>query len=195
MIACFEKFRRTLSERPMRLCSNLRSLCVSVVKFVHCHVSTATQGIRISAWVIFILPVLMVTIMGFVMTKTSSASTASSYSEFSSVDQQTMQMPEGLDYSKFQHSSRNHSRLPCLLCHRREGNASLPKLPGSNGHLPCAGCHAQQFSEFRHSHVHDLSHRRENGRNEIIPTFEEFSDEVRPFVTCQDGKRQLRHLS
>jgi c(7)-type cytochrome triheme protein len=146
MIACFEKFRRTLSEKPMRLCSCLGSLCVSVVKFVHCHVSTATQGIRISSSVIFILPVLVVTIMGFVMTKTSSASTPSSYSEITSADQQTMQMPEGLDYSNFQHSSRNHSRLPCLLCHRREGNTSVPKLPGSSGHLPCAGCHAQQFS-------------------------------------------------
>src|SRR5438477_9683401 len=27
--------------------------------------------------------------------------------------QEQMQFPEGLDYSKFQHSSRNHSRLPC----------------------------------------------------------------------------------
>src|ERR1043166_8637302 len=33
--------------------------------------------------------------------------------------QEQMQFPEGLDYSKFQHTSRNHSRLPCLLCHRR----------------------------------------------------------------------------
>jgi len=60
--------------------------------------------------------------------------------------QEQMQFPEGLDYGKFQHSSRNHSRLPCLLCHRREGNTPRPKLPGGSGHLPCAGCHAQQFS-------------------------------------------------
>ncbi len=60
--------------------------------------------------------------------------------------QQQMQFPEGLDYAKFQHSSRNHSRLPCLLCHRRETNSPSPKLPGGSGHLPCAGCHAQQFS-------------------------------------------------
>src|SRR6185369_4629068 len=31
-----------------------------------------------------------------------------------------MQFPEGLDYSKFLHTSANHSRLPCLLCHRRD---------------------------------------------------------------------------
>ncbi|HKP47795.1 MAG TPA: cytochrome c3 family protein [Pyrinomonadaceae bacterium] len=57
-----------------------------------------------------------------------------------------MQFPEGLDYSKFQHNSRNHSRLPCLLCHRRDSNAAVPKRPGSSQHLPCAGCHAQQFA-------------------------------------------------
>ena len=60
--------------------------------------------------------------------------------------QEQMQFPEGLDYSKFQHSSRNHSRLPCLLCHRRDSNSSVPKIPAASNHLPCAGCHAQQFS-------------------------------------------------
>jgi len=57
-----------------------------------------------------------------------------------------MQFPEGLDYGKFQHGSRNHSRLPCLLCHRRDSNSPVPRRPGASGHLPCAGCHAQQFS-------------------------------------------------
>ena len=60
--------------------------------------------------------------------------------------QEQMQFPEGLDYSKFLHSSRNHSRLPCLLCHRRDSNSAIPKRPGGSGHLPCAGCHAQQFA-------------------------------------------------
>jgi c(7)-type cytochrome triheme protein len=60
--------------------------------------------------------------------------------------QEQIQFPEGLDYSKFLHSNRNHSRLPCLLCHRRETNAPRPALPGSKNHLPCAGCHAQQFA-------------------------------------------------
>jgi len=59
--------------------------------------------------------------------------------------QEQMQFPEGLDYSKFQHTSRNHSRLPCLLCHRRDSNAPVPRRPGASQHLPCAGCHAQQF--------------------------------------------------
>lgn len=52
----------------------------------------------------------------------------------------------GTDFSKFRHANPNHSRLPCLLCHRRDTNSSRPILPGSNGHLPCAGCHAQQFA-------------------------------------------------
>jgi c(7)-type cytochrome triheme protein len=79
------------------------------------------------------------------LTVSSRASEPSSDFAEASESQEQMQFPEGLDYSKFQHSSRNHSRLPCLLCHRRE-SGSVPKLPGSNGHLPCAGCHAQQFS-------------------------------------------------
>jgi c(7)-type cytochrome triheme protein len=63
-----------------------------------------------------------------------------------SSDQEQMQFPKDLDYSKFQHGNQNHSRLPCLLCHRRESNSPRPQLPGASGHLPCAGCHAQQFS-------------------------------------------------
>jgi c(7)-type cytochrome triheme protein len=61
-------------------------------------------------------------------------------------NQEQMQFPEGLDYAKFQHSSGNHSRLPCLLCHRRDDNSPRPKRPAADKHLPCAGCHAQQFA-------------------------------------------------
>lgn len=61
-------------------------------------------------------------------------------------EQQTQAPAEGFDYSKFQHTSRNHSRQPCLVCHRRESNSPRPALPGKANHLPCAGCHAQQFS-------------------------------------------------
>jgi c(7)-type cytochrome triheme protein len=48
------------------------------------------------------------------------------------------------DYSRFQHSNPMHSRLPCLLCHKRDDNTARPKL---SGHLPCAGCHVQQFAD------------------------------------------------
>jgi c(7)-type cytochrome triheme protein len=53
----------------------------------------------------------------------------------------------GSDFSKFKHDNPNHARLPCLLCHRRETNSPRPLLPGGSGHLPCAGCHAQQFAD------------------------------------------------
>lgn len=48
------------------------------------------------------------------------------------------------DYSKFQHTNPMHSRLPCLLCHKRAEGLTTPKMPG---HMPCAGCHVQQFSD------------------------------------------------
>ena len=50
------------------------------------------------------------------------------------------------NYSQFKHDDRNHARLPCLLCHRRENNSPQPTLPGKAAHTPCTGCHAQQFS-------------------------------------------------
>jgi hypothetical protein len=50
------------------------------------------------------------------------------------------------DFSQFKHDNRNHARLPCLLCHRRENNSPQPTLPGKAAHAPCTGCHAQQFS-------------------------------------------------
>ncbi len=51
------------------------------------------------------------------------------------------------DYSRFTHSNEFHSRLPCLLCHRRDDNSARIGFPGKSGHLPCAGCHALQFSD------------------------------------------------
>ena len=54
--------------------------------------------------------------------------------------------PLAADYSQFKHDDRNHARLPCLLCHRRENNSPQPTLPGKAAHAPCTGCHAQQFS-------------------------------------------------
>jgi len=47
------------------------------------------------------------------------------------------------DYSKFPHTNQAHSRLPCLLCHRREDNSPQPKR---SGHTPCAGCHVEAFA-------------------------------------------------
>lgn len=48
------------------------------------------------------------------------------------------------EFSNFSHNSRSHERLPCLLCHRREGSATRPAR--SSQHAPCAGCHKEQFA-------------------------------------------------
>jgi c(7)-type cytochrome triheme protein len=61
--------------------------------------------------------------------------------------QQQMKVPDNADYSKFQHSSAYHARLPCLLCHRRDSNAARPSMPGGKDHSPCAGCHVKQFAD------------------------------------------------
>lgn len=55
-------------------------------------------------------------------------------------------LPQQSDFSQFKHDNRNHARLPCLLCHRREDNSPQPTLPGKAAHAPCTGCHAQQFA-------------------------------------------------
>lgn len=54
---------------------------------------------------------------------------------------------QSVDYSRFRHGNEFHSRLPCLLCHRRDDNSPRMRFPGRSDHLPCAGCHALQFSD------------------------------------------------
>ena len=63
------------------------------------------------------------------------------------INEQQMQVPENADYTKFRHDSSYHTRLPCLLCHRRETNSPRLSFPGKANHLPCAGCHAKQFAD------------------------------------------------
>lgn len=52
------------------------------------------------------------------------------------------------DFSRFKHANPMHARLPCLLCHKRDDNSPVPNR--SSGHLPCAGCHVQQFADNQH---------------------------------------------
>ncbi len=54
--------------------------------------------------------------------------------------------PQDVDYSRFRHDNAAHTRLPCLICHRRDDNSARVGFPGKGGHLPCAGCHTVQFS-------------------------------------------------
>ncbi len=48
------------------------------------------------------------------------------------------------NYGRFSHNVSEHSSLPCLLCHKRDDNSATMKF---SGHLPCAGCHVQQFAD------------------------------------------------
>jgi len=49
------------------------------------------------------------------------------------------------DFGKFPHTNPTHTRLPCLLCHRRDDNS--PRIKRSTGHSPCSGCHQEQFAD------------------------------------------------
>lgn len=76
-----------------------------------------------------------------VINSRAAASTAKAETKLAREADPTL-MP-GQDFSRFTHGEQGHARLPCLLCHRREDNSPRPRLPG---HLPCAGCHTQQFA-------------------------------------------------
>lgn len=82
-------------------------------------------------------------LFGYALVAGSSGSTESVTDPANTITAETE--PQEMDYSKFGHSNPAHSRLPCLLCHRRDDNSAKIKFPGKFGHLPCAGCHTQQF--------------------------------------------------
>ncbi len=76
----------------------------------------------------------------------SAASPSDSVAPIERSESETEPQDQNTDFSKFYHSNANHARLPCLLCHRRENTGARPSLPGADGHLPCAGCHAKEFA-------------------------------------------------
>jgi c(7)-type cytochrome triheme protein len=83
--------------------------------------------------------------MGFILPSASQPSALTdevSFDEAALSPEATLQSGGG-DFSKFTHRNGAHMRLPCLLCHRREANLTQPKR---SGHIPCAGCHAEQFA-------------------------------------------------
>lgn len=135
-----------------RLCAVSVSLCVSLVSVFRRNFTTATQRAKEVAQrrCLFGARTCVLALFGIVIGMTGItvlSSRASESAPITEASQGQMQFPEGLDYGKFMHSSANHSRLPCLLCHRRESNSPVPNRPGASGHLPCAGCHAQQFAD------------------------------------------------
>lgn len=95
----------------------------------------------------------LVFVFSWILTGTSSAD--SPFSE-AAVPEASIVYDEGLflsesgqarDYSRFTHGNQYHSRLPCLICHRRDDNSARIRFPGKTNHLPCAGCHALQFND------------------------------------------------
>jgi c(7)-type cytochrome triheme protein len=82
---------------------------------------------------------------------------------------------QNIDFSKFYHNNANHARLPCLLCHRREGTAAKPTGPGAGGHLPCAGCHAKEFANSS-SPVCTICHTNtQSGALKAFPALKSFN--------------------
>jgi c(7)-type cytochrome triheme protein len=82
---------------------------------------------------------------------------------------------QNIDFSKFYHNNTNHARLPCLLCHRREGTVARPEMPGGGGHLPCTGCHAKEFANSS-SPVCNICHTNtQSGALKVFPALKSFS--------------------
>jgi c(7)-type cytochrome triheme protein len=80
---------------------------------------------------------------------------------------ESSQQPAG-DFSKFSHTNPLHSRMPCLLCHKRADNSPVPVR--SLGHSPCVGCHAQQFSDPR-SPICSICHTDSGSSNPPVKPF------------------------
>ncbi len=104
------------------------------------------------------------------------------------------------DYSRFQHSNPMHSRMPCLLCHKREDNSAAPKL---SGHLPCSGCHTEQFADAG-SQICTVCHTNpQSGATKRFPGLRSFNikfDHAKHFrqtdcATCHNPSRRGVALS
>lgn len=110
----------------------------------------------------------------------------------------TNSMQGSPELAKFTHTNEYHSQLSCLICHRRDTNASRIKFPGGGGHAPCAGCHTQQF-EDKNSPICTICHTdTERGAMKRFPTLRNFSvrfdhsKHVRQTncATCHKGSRR-----
>jgi len=80
-------------------------------------------------------------------TRSSSVDTVAVPDPVDPQQQQDLPAPQNKDFSRFTHTNAYHSRMPCLLCHRRDTNATRIGFPGRNGHTPCIGCHQLQFND------------------------------------------------
>jgi hypothetical protein len=105
---------------------------------------------------------------------------------------------QDLDFSRFSHKNAAHSRMPCLLCHRRDDNSPRIGFPGKAGHTPCIGCHQQQFSAGSGSPICTVCHTNaETGAMKRFPGLQDFTmrfDHSRHSrvncATCHKSERQ-----
>lgn len=109
---------------------------------------------------------------------------------------QGMRVPDNADYSKFQHDSAYHQRLPCLLCHRRESSSPQPTMPGAKDHLPCAGCHVKQFADRSSAICTNCHTEPSSGKLKPFPALTSFNmkfDHARHTgVACSNCHRPAR---
>ncbi len=103
------------------------------------------------------------------LTLFSNARSSASFRETSFDKSSELASAQGArDYSTFKHSVSAHSRLPCLLCHRRSDNSPVPVR--STGHSPCAGCHTKQFQDAN-SPLCGICHTQTGASNPQLKSF------------------------
>ena len=74
-------------------------------------------------------------------------------------------------FSKFDHKVKMHNGLPCLLCHKRDDNSPAPTR---GSHLPCAGCHMEQFAAQK-GQICSICHVSDSGEGiKKFPTLQSF---------------------
>ncbi len=120
------------------------------------------------------------------------AETNNSFIESPDVEMETPGEP-AQDYSKFKHSNPMHARMPCLLCHKRDSNSPTMKY---SGHLPCAGCHKQQFDQGNKSPICTICHTATGVKR--FPTLRSFDARfehskhfrLTPCATCHKPTRR-----
>ena len=92
------------------------------------------------------------------------------------------------ELAKFTHWNDYHSQLSCLICHRRDTNASTIGFPGKDGHTPCIGCHTQQF-EDQNSPICTICHT--NAETSAMKGF----PPLRSFGVRFDHLKHVRHAN
>lgn len=83
--------------------------------------------------------------------------------------------PDSPELAKFTHTNEHHAQLSCLICHRRDTEATKIDFPGKENHSPCIGCHVAQF-KFQKSPICSICHTEsETGALKDFPPLRGFN--------------------